>query len=135
MVREEKEKKELSDYSQNLIITFHDISDHIFDDVLVYNYFANSPLSDSVWREMSLLLKEMDEKEIKSENADIFASPLTFPLPTDYSAFNHNDTHINLLVNELRKLQTIITSAARRVRFLSFLFTFRNSFRLFVCLR
>ncbi|XP_057781571.1 uncharacterized protein LOC130999895 [Salvia miltiorrhiza] len=100
LVRDDSAKKEISDYigHQALILTIVECKGLEFQDVLLYNFFGSSPLSNQ-WR---VLYKFLYEKGLLAGD-----SLTSFP---SFSQSRHN-----LLCSELKQLYVAITRTRQRL--------------------
>ncbi|XP_042028915.1 uncharacterized protein LOC121775899 [Salvia splendens] len=100
LVRDDLAKKEISEYigHQALILTIVECKGLEFQDVLLYNFFGSSPLSNQ-WRVMYGFLNEKDLLSGDSGNS--------FP---SFSQLKHN-----LLCSELKQLYVAITRTRQRL--------------------
>ncbi|KAL8483086.1 hypothetical protein ACS0TY_025947 [Phlomoides rotata] len=101
LVRDDTVKKEISSYIGHYkapILTIVECKGLEFQDVLLYNFFGSSPLSNQ-WRVVYEFLKEKDLLDSDS--------PRSFP--------NFSQSRHNILCSELKQLYVAITRAKQRL--------------------
>ncbi|KAK6146301.1 hypothetical protein DH2020_020170 [Rehmannia glutinosa] len=100
LVRDDSAREEISNYigHQALVLTIVECKGLEFQDVLLYNFFGSSPLSNQ-WRVIYEFLKEKDLLDTNS--------PKSFP---SFSQSKHN-----ILCSELKQLYVAITRTRQRL--------------------
>ncbi|KAI3470132.1 hypothetical protein Pfo_026795 [Paulownia fortunei] len=100
LVRDDSARKEISNYigHQALILTIVECKGLEFQDVLLYNFFGSSPMSNQ-WRVVYEFLKEKDLLDANS--------PKSFP--------SFNLSRHNILCSELKQLYVAITRTRQRL--------------------
>ncbi|KAL7102526.1 hypothetical protein ACP275_08G125400 [Erythranthe tilingii] len=100
LVRDESARREIFNYigKQALVLTIVECKGLEFQDVLLYNFFGSSPMSDQ-WRVLYEFLKEKDLLDA--------STPKSFP---SFSESRHN-----ILCSELKQLYVAITRTRQRL--------------------
>ncbi|KAL7106139.1 hypothetical protein ACP275_07G092500 [Erythranthe tilingii] len=100
LVRDDSARKEILNYigKQALVLTIVECKGLEFQDVLLYNFFGSSPMSDQ-WRVLYEFLKEKDLLDS--------TTPKSFP---SFSESRHN-----ILCSELKQLYVAITRTRQRL--------------------
>ncbi|KAL7084177.1 hypothetical protein ACP275_14G209000 [Erythranthe tilingii] len=100
LVRDEFARTEISNFigNQALVLTIVECKGLEFQDVLLYNFFSSSPMSDQ-WR---VLYEYLKEKDLVDDN-----TPKSFP---SFSESRHN-----ILCSELKQLYVAITRTRQRL--------------------